>query len=119
MNRVTLNSNTFNGKWPEPQPTPLAIEAKKLFEDAQHHLNEIITHNGITAQAVFGLYPAVSTGDDIYIPPTPGRDSLFKGGVSEGKFLRFLRNQDQKEKRTPNLSLADFIAPESMIIQPL
>ena len=32
---------------------------------------------------------------------------------SQNTYLRFLRNQEQKEKGIPNLSLADFIAPGS------
>ncbi len=104
----------LTGKYPAIFSDPVkGNEAKKLFDDAQYYLNEIINRRIINPQAVFGLYPAVSQGDDIYIPPPDSYRDSFKGGVSDKKVLRFLRNQEQKEKGVPNLSLADFIAPES------
>jgi len=106
----------LTGKYPVIFSDPVkGSEAKKLFDDAQYYLNEIINRKIITAKAVFGLYPAVSRGDDIYIPPALPltRDKLFKEGDAKETVFRFLRNQEQKEKGIPNLSLADFIAPES------
>jgi 5-methyltetrahydrofolate--homocysteine methyltransferase len=97
----------LTGKYPAIFSDPVkGNEAKKLFDDAQHHLNEIINHNIITAQSVFGLYPAVSTGDDIIVYTDSTKSNI-------SAVFRFLRNQERKEKGTPNLSLADFIAPES------
>jgi 5-methyltetrahydrofolate--homocysteine methyltransferase len=40
-------------------------EAKKLFQDAQNLLKEIIKNKSLKARAVFGLFPANSRGDDI------------------------------------------------------
>ncbi len=106
----------LSGKYPAIFSDPVkGAEAKKLFADAQHYLDEIISKKLITAKAVFGLYPAVSEGDDIIVysdrkgntPQAP-----LKGG-EEVKFFRFLRNQEQKEKGVPNLSLSDFIAPQT------
>jgi len=95
------------GKYPVIFSDPVkGSEAKKLFDDAQYYLNEIINRKIITAQAVFGLFPAFSTGDDIIVSP-----ERTKSGATA--ILRFLRNQEQKENEIPNLSLADFIAPES------
>ena len=95
------------GKYPAIFSDPVkGSEAKKLFDDAQYYLNEIINRKIITAQAVFGLFPAVSTGDDIIVS-----QERTKSGITA--ILRFLRNQEQKEKGIPNLSLADFVAPES------
>jgi 5-methyltetrahydrofolate--homocysteine methyltransferase len=93
----------ISGKYPAIFSDPVkGHEAKKLFADAQQYLDEIISKKLIRAKAVFGLYPAVSEGDDVIV---------FRGG-EEGKFFRFLRNQEQKEKGVPNLSLSDFIAPQ-------
>ncbi len=39
--------------------------------------------------------------------------TLERGNESRKTTLHFLRNQERKEKGVPNLSLADFIAPES------
>jgi 5-methyltetrahydrofolate--homocysteine methyltransferase len=42
-------------------------EAKKLFEEAQILLNEIITQGSLEARGVVAFYPANSVGDDIII----------------------------------------------------
>jgi len=95
----------INGKYPSIFDDPLkGSEARKLFNDAQIYLNEIINHDLLEASGVFGLFPAVSSGDDVKI--LDDRNEV-------NKVLRFLRNQEQKEKGIPNLSLSDFIAPES------
>jgi len=94
----------INGKYPAVFSDPVkGTEARKLYNDAQAYLDDIIKHRIITANAVFGLYPAVSNGDDVIVN-NEGGDKLP---------LRFLRNQEQKEKGVPNLCLADYIAPES------
>ncbi len=97
----------LSGKYPAIFSDPVkGSEAGKLYDDARFYLSEIISRKIITAKAVFGLYPAVSNGDDVsvYSDKKPGElKAVFK----------FLRNQEQKEKGVPNLSLADFIVPES------
>jgi 5-methyltetrahydrofolate--homocysteine methyltransferase len=95
----------INGKYPSIFDDPLkGNEARKLFNDAQIYLNDIINHDLLTANCVFGLFPAVSSGDDVKVLDD-------KNG--EKTILRFLRNQEQKERGVPNLSLSDFIAPGS------
>ncbi|MZP54699.1 MAG: methionine synthase [Bacteroidales bacterium] len=95
----------INGKYPSIFDDPIkGNEARKLFNDAQIYLNEIINHDLLEANGVFGLFPAVSSGDDVKI--LDERNEV-------KKVLRFLRNQEQKEKGVPNLSLSDFIVPES------
>ncbi len=93
----------ISGKYPAIFSDPVkGKEARKLFDDAQFYLREIIEKKIITSKGVFGLYPAVSEGDDVIVS-SEGKKSVF----------RFLRNQEQKEKNVPNLCLADFIAPVS------
>ena len=58
------------------------------------------------AKAVFGLFPAVSDGDDVKVFSDKSRKEI-------KAVFRFLRNQEPKEKGVPNLSLSDYIAPES------
>jgi 5-methyltetrahydrofolate--homocysteine methyltransferase len=105
----------LSGKYPAIFSDPVkGSEARKLYEDAQHYIKEIVHQKIIIAKAVFGLYPAVSDGDDVIVDPENIPLSPFKGGTNNPKAVfRFLRNQEQKEKGIPNLSLADFIAPES------
>ncbi len=102
-----------SGKYPAVFSDPVkGEEARKLFNDAQQYLEEIINGRYIRAKGVFGLFDAGSVGDDVIVsntPPTP----LKGGGESHKTTLHFLRNQEVKEQGVPNLSLADFIAPES------
>jgi 5-methyltetrahydrofolate--homocysteine methyltransferase len=81
-------------------------EAKKLFSDAQIYLKKIIDQKLLAARAVFGLFPAVSEGDDVKVFHDKTKKEV-------KTILRFLRNQEPKEKGVPNLSLSDYIAPES------
>ena len=97
----------LNGKYPAIFEDPVkGEEAKKLFNDAQKYLREIIDRKLLKANGVFGLYPAASVGDDVRVFSERNRKEL-------RSVFRFLRNQEPKEKGTPNLSLSDFIAPES------
>jgi len=100
----------LSGKYPAIFSDPIkGEEAKKLFDDGQIYLRKIIEDKLITAKAVFGLFPAVSAGDDVKV--------LENGIALSTKNVKttfcFLRNQEQKEKGINNLSLADYIAPES------
>jgi 5-methyltetrahydrofolate--homocysteine methyltransferase len=97
----------LSGKYPAIFSDPVkGVEAKKLFNDAQFYLKKIIEEKLITARAVMGLFPAVSEGDDVIV--------FHDKRKKETKAVfRFLRNQEPKEKGVPNLSLSDYIAPES------
>ena len=97
----------LSGKYPAIFSDPVkGVEARKLFDDAQVYLKEIIDRKLLIARAVFGLFPAVSDGDDVKVYSDKGRKEL-------KAVFRFLRNQEPKEKDVPNLSLSDYIAPES------
>ncbi len=79
-------------------------EAKKLFEDAQLYLQEIINKKLVSARAIFGFLPAWSEGDDVVVLSD-------NSGKEVKTVLRFLRNQEAKPEGVPNLSLSDYIAP--------
>ncbi|MBK9392277.1 MAG: methionine synthase [Bacteroidetes bacterium] len=97
----------ISGKYPAIFKDPVkGPEAKKLFDDGQKYLKEIIDKKLLEAKAVFGLYPAVADGDDVNVFSDVDR----KKQISR---FSFLRNQEQKEKGVPNLALSDYIAPES------
>jgi len=94
-----------SGKYPSIFNDPVkGTEAKKLFEDGQFYLREIIARKLITAKAIFGLFPALSEGDDVLVYSDRSKKEI-------KAIFRFLRNQEVKEKGVPNLSLSDFIAP--------
>jgi 5-methyltetrahydrofolate--homocysteine methyltransferase len=97
----------MKGKYPEIlNNEKTGTEAKKLFEDANKLLDEIIKNKSLTASGVFGLFPANSIGhDDIEVYSDDTRK-----GVK--RVLHTIRTQTQKSDGLPNLALADFIAPK-------
>ncbi|MDP4224272.1 MAG: methionine synthase, partial [Bacteroidota bacterium] len=96
-----------NGKYPAIFEDPVkGREAKTLFDDAQKFLEDIIKGKLIKANGVFGIYPAVSDGDDVRVLSEEDRKKT-------KAVFRFLRNQESKGNGAPNLSLSDYIAPES------
>ena len=55
----------LQGKYPKIFDNPVVgSEARKLYEDAQKLLQEIIDHKLLTARAVVGFYPANAVQDD-------------------------------------------------------
>jgi len=95
----------MNGKFPGILQDPVkGTEARKLFDDAQRLLDQIIGKKMLLARGVIGLYPANAIGDDIEVYEDETRSKVLAT-------FRFLRNQQQKEAGQSNLSLADFIAP--------
>ena len=80
-------------------------EARKLFEDARSLLAKIIVDKSLTAQAVFGLWPANGVGDDIEIYADETRARVIDT-------VHSLRQQVDKPADQPHLALADFIAPK-------
>lgn len=79
-------------------------EAKKLFDDANKLLDDIITGNSIRAKAVMEIYPALSEQEEIILyKNTDYKEELARIPVG--------RNRKKKKEGEENLSLADFIAP--------
>jgi 5-methyltetrahydrofolate--homocysteine methyltransferase len=79
-------------------------EAKRLFDDAQKLLDEIIKNKLLTARGVYGFWPAASNGDDIL---------LYTDDSHSKELCRFhgLRQQWERKGQDTFYSLADFIAP--------
>lgn len=84
-------------------------EAKKLFNDANVLLDKIIAEKIFTANAVCGLFPANSIGDDIEVYDA----NEFASSGKKVKIASFytLRQQSRKERGVPNIALSDYIAP--------
>ena len=80
-------------------------EATSLYNDAQGMLKQIVDENWLTANAVVGLFPANSIGDDIEIYSDENRNQVIH-------IQHSLRQQTQKVSGQPNIALADFIAPK-------
>jgi 5-methyltetrahydrofolate--homocysteine methyltransferase len=81
-------------------------EAKKVFADAQKLLAEVVADGSLTANGVYGLFPANSVGDDIEIYTDDGRSEVLMT-------LHTLRQQMDKGPETVNYAIADFVAPKS------
>jgi len=79
-------------------------EATKLFNDANALLDKIISEKWLTAKGAIGFFEASSNDDEVELK-------------SEKVKLNFLRQQIQKGKDQPNISLADFIAPKENKLQ--
>ncbi|MCB9357895.1 MAG: methionine synthase [Calditrichaeota bacterium] len=96
----------LSGRYPAILKDPVVGEsARSLFEDAQVLLKEITAKKLLRANAVFGLFPANSVGDSIELYTDETRSEVLT-------VFHMLRQQMQKDRSSPNLSLADFVAPK-------
>jgi 5-methyltetrahydrofolate--homocysteine methyltransferase len=101
----------FFQTWELPGRYPAILEdpqkgeaARHLFSDAQAMLKRVVEERWLTANGVFGLFPANSVnGDDIEICDPSRRRPLMT--------WHNLRQQNAKPDGRPNLCLADFVAP--------
>lgn len=80
-------------------------EAKKIFDDANKLLDQIIEQKLLTANGIVGLFPAASVEDDIEIFTDDSRKGI-------AATLHAIRQQSVKSEGLPNIALADFIAPK-------
>lgn len=96
----------LKGKYPKIfEDKVIGQEAKNLYNDANKMLDNIIANKSLSANGIIGIYPASNTnGDDIKISDESG---------NELTTFHFLRQQGKKGKNLSNMSLADYIAPES------
>ncbi|MBI3049376.1 MAG: methionine synthase [Acidobacteria bacterium] len=132
----------LKGRFPaileHPQYGPAARE---LYDHARALLDRIAADGLLTPRGVYGFWPAYADGEDIvlYAPevaevmpitdhrdtetPRPNFDnesrclgaSVVRGHDRGREILRFnmLRQQERMPEGTPNLSLADFLAPRN------
>ncbi len=97
----------FRGKFPAILDDPnQGVEVRKLYDEANNFLDEIIAKKMITAKGIFGIWPANSNGDDIELYTDESRQTLV------GKFCH-LRQQQKRSSGLPNYCLSDFVAPKS------
>ncbi len=93
----------LRGRYPAILEKP---EAKKLFEEAQELLDEIIRGNLLTVRGVYGFFPANSVGDDVELYTDDSRTSVLTT-------FHFLRQQMEKPGGQFNHCLADYVAPKA------
>jgi 5-methyltetrahydrofolate--homocysteine methyltransferase len=96
----------LTGRYPKILEDPAVGEAaRNLFRDGQAMLERIIAERWLTANAVIGLYPANSVGDDIEVYTDETRREV-------AAVFHCLRQQTKKAADRYNLCLADFVAPK-------
>jgi 5-methyltetrahydrofolate--homocysteine methyltransferase len=87
-------------KWPGPKDG-------RLEQDARAMLDEIVLKKRLHLRGLAGIFPARSAGDDIlvYDAGEPAGEPVLK--------IACLRNQTRKAAAAPNVSLADFVRPDT------
>jgi len=95
------------GRYPKIlQDAVVGEEAGKLFADAKAMLKQIVDEKWLSANAVFGLFPANTVNSDdieIYADETRSKVAMT---------WHNLRQQTKKPANIPNYCLADYIAPK-------
>lgn len=95
----------LKGKFPDIlEDEKQGEQARKVYEDAQQMLDEIIENNMLQANGIYGIWPANSNGDDIILYEDEVRQK------EKGRFYH-LRQQEAKKEGSSNFCLADFVAP--------
>ena len=84
----------LKGRFPAILDQPAARE---LYDDAIELLDQLEAEEALRPIGVYGFWPAHAEGDDI---------------VMDGTRLPMLRQQGERKDSRPNLSLADYVAPE-------
>jgi 5-methyltetrahydrofolate--homocysteine methyltransferase len=95
----------MHGKFPQIlSDEKIGSAATKLYEEAQVFIKKIIKEKWLTAKGVVGFWEASAISDDtVKVKNTDGKSFN----------LEFLRQQIKKAPGQPNISLADFIKPNS------
>ena len=94
----------LHGKYPDILEDPeLKEHAKQLLDDAHAMLADLIENDKLIARAVYAIYPAASSGDDIIVYTDESH-------TSEAARLLTLRQQGARGGKE-SIALADYIAP--------
>ncbi len=92
------------GRFPQVLQDPeVGAEAKRVWDDANQMLDELIAGSELQAAAVYGLFPAARQGDDLVLFTDDSRTSVMRR-------VPFLRQQRRSAAGRPNHSLVDFVA---------
>jgi 5-methyltetrahydrofolate--homocysteine methyltransferase len=96
----------MRGRFPDILHNPATSEAaRRLYDDAQAMLDQIVTEKWLRADGVLGLFPANRVdGDDIEVYADESRQVV-------RATLHQLRQQTEGRDGSPRKSLADFVAP--------
>ncbi|MDD5175943.1 MAG: methionine synthase [Sterolibacterium sp.] len=96
----------LSGSYPKILDDAIVGEAaRNVLKDGQAMLEKIISEKWLTANAVFGLFPANAEGDDIVFFEDTARSRALMTWHG-------LRQQHERPQGKPHECLADFIAPK-------
>ncbi|WP_245618162.1 methionine synthase [Knoellia aerolata] len=96
----------MKGRYPDILANPATGEtARRLFEDAQTMLDQIVEERWLTANGVIGLFPANAVGDDIEVYADESREQVLTT-------LYGLRQQGHHRPGVPNRAMSDYVAPK-------
>ena len=93
----------MRGRYPAILEKP---EARKLFEEAQELLNDLVNRKLLAARGVYGFFSANAVGDDLELYTDDSRTKVLTT-------FHFLRQQMDKPPDQFNHCLADYVAPKS------
>jgi 5-methyltetrahydrofolate--homocysteine methyltransferase len=96
----------LRGRYPQIlDDAKVGNKARELWRDACSLLDEIVAKRLVAARAVYGFFPANSSGDDL---------EIYRDGSRVQTLLRFhtLRQQTEKPAGQFQFALADFVAPK-------
>ncbi len=94
------------GSYPAILDDPKVGEtARQVFADGQAMLKRIVEEKWLSANGVFGLFPANSVGDDVEIYTDESRRTVRLTWHN-------LRQQQVRPEGKPNYCLSDFVAPK-------
>ena len=94
----------LKGRYPAILDDPeVGPHARELLRDGRSMLQQLIRDEKLRAKAVFGLFPAYRSGDDIEVQSLDSRGALGR--------LHFLRQQMERKDQC-NRCLADFVGDE-------
>jgi 5-methyltetrahydrofolate--homocysteine methyltransferase len=95
----------LKGKYPRIfEDHERGARAKELFDDANDLLGKMVSGRRLTANAVYGFFPANSEGDDLVIYADESR-------TTERMRLPTLRQQWERDGQKAFRALADYLAP--------
>ncbi len=101
----------LRGRYPQIlEHENMGDEARKLFEDANEMLEQLIAEEWIEARGIIGIWPANSVDDDIEIYANGNRKTVLHTQFG-------LRQQLKKSEKASNVCLSDFVAPKESGLQ--
>ncbi len=100
-----FNAWEMKGRFPDILNNPTTGEAaRRLYDDAQAMLDQVVEEKWLTARGVYGIFPANADGDDVVVWEDDER-------TEPRAVLHQLRQQGEHRQGVPHRALSDYVAP--------